>query len=90
MSNKIITPNEWSRRGVLKAGLGTAAIAGAPMFYMKNAYAAGYLNDPGSASSVSLVSMCRKLVHTLTKAQMSCVLISSPLSTSTAKVTAAC
>ena len=54
MSKKITTPNDWSRRSVLKAGLGTAAIAGAPMFYMKNAYAAGYLNDPGDASSVTL------------------------------------
>jgi len=52
MSKKIITPNDWSRRSVLKAGLGTAAVAGAPMFYMKNAYAADYLNDPGNASSV--------------------------------------
>ena len=53
MSKKMITTNDWSRRSVLKAGLGTAAIAGAPMFYMKNAYAADYLNDPGDAGSVT-------------------------------------
>ena len=53
MSKKIITPS-WSRRGVLKAGVGTAAAIGTPMFYMKNAYAQSYLNDPGDASSVTL------------------------------------
>ncbi len=43
-----------SRRSVLKgtAALGLAGTA--PMFFVRNASAAGYLNDPGSASSVTL------------------------------------
>ncbi len=51
MSKK--TTSQWSRRGVLKAGSAMGAAAGMPMFYMKNAYAAGYLNDPGDASTVT-------------------------------------
>ena len=43
-----------SRRSVLKgtAALGMASTA--PMFFVRNAYADGYLNDPGDASSVTL------------------------------------
>ena len=52
MSNKIIKPSDWSRRSVLRAGVGAAAIAGAPMFYIKDAWAQSYLNDPGSNSTV--------------------------------------
>ena len=50
--SKIIT-SKMSRRSVLKAGAATGIAAGMPMFYMKNAYAAGYLNDPGSAANVT-------------------------------------
>ena len=51
MSKK--TTSQWSRRGVLKAGSAMGAAAGMPMFYMQNAFAADYLNDPGDASSVT-------------------------------------
>ena len=50
--SKIIT-SKWSRRGILKAGVVTGAAAGMPMFYMKNAFAADFLNDPGSAANVT-------------------------------------
>ncbi|MEE9446832.1 MAG: substrate-binding protein [Arenicellales bacterium] len=46
--------NNWSRRGVLKAGAATGLAATMPMFYTKNAYAAGYLNDPGDSGTVTL------------------------------------
>ncbi len=52
MSKKINTQS-WSRRSVLKASAATGVAAGMPMFYMKNAYAAGYLNDPGDAATVT-------------------------------------
>lgn len=52
MSQKVSQSGSWSRRSVLKTGLGTAAIAGAPMFFVRNAHA--FTNDPGSASSVIL------------------------------------
>jgi ABC-type branched-subunit amino acid transport system substrate-binding protein len=50
--SKIIT-SKWSRRGVLKAGAVTGAALGAPMFFTKNAFAADFLNDPGSAANVT-------------------------------------
>ncbi len=50
--SKIIT-SQWSRRGVLKAGAVTGAALGAPMFFTKNAFAADFLNDPGSAANVT-------------------------------------
>ncbi len=50
--SKIIT-SKWSRRGVLKAGAVSGVAAGMPMFYSKNAFAAGFLNDPGSAANVT-------------------------------------
>ena len=50
--SKIIT-SKWSRRGVLKAGAVTGAAMGAPMFFTKNAFAADFLNDPGSAANVT-------------------------------------
>lgn len=46
--------SDWSRRDVLKASAATTAIAGAPMFFTKNAFAADYVNDPGDASTVTL------------------------------------
>ena len=46
--------NKWSRRDVLKASAASTAIAGAPMFFTKNAFAAEYLNDPGDAGTVTL------------------------------------
>ena len=46
--------NKWSRRDVLKASAASTAIAGAPMFFTKNAFAADYLNDPGEAGTVTL------------------------------------
>ncbi len=49
-----IKNSQWSRRSVLKAGAASSVAAGMPMFYMKNAYAAEYLNDPGSAANVTL------------------------------------
>lgn len=52
MSKK--TTSDWSRRDVLKASAATTAIAGAPMFFTKNAFAADYVNDPGDASVVKL------------------------------------
>ncbi len=52
MSKK--TTSDWSRRDVLKASAATTAIAGAPMFFTKNAFAADYVNDPGDASTVTL------------------------------------
>ena len=50
--SKIIT-SKWSRRGVLKAGAMTGAAMGAPMFFTRNAFAAGFLNDPGDAANVT-------------------------------------
>jgi len=44
----------WSRRDVLKASAASSVIAGAPMFFTRNAHAANFVNDPGSASSVTL------------------------------------
>ncbi len=49
---KIIT-KKWSRRDILKAGAASGIITGMPMFYMKNAFAANFLNDPGSAAYVT-------------------------------------
>ena len=53
MSDKKKTSNIWSRRDVLKATAATGAIAGAPMFFTRNAHAANYLNAP-TGSSVKL------------------------------------
>ncbi|MGB5708689.1 MAG: substrate-binding protein [Arenicellales bacterium] len=52
MSIKVSQPNGWTRRSVLKTGLGTAAMAGAPMFFVRNAHA--FTNDPSNGSSVIL------------------------------------
>ena len=46
--------SSWSRRDVLKASAASTAIAGAPMFFTRHAYGAEYLNNPGSASTVTL------------------------------------
>ena len=51
MSKK--SSKNWSRRTVLKTGAATSIVAGMPMFYLKNAYAADYLNDPGDAAEVT-------------------------------------
>lgn len=39
MTDKTDKPQGWSRREVLKAGAASAAVAGAPMFFTKNAWA---------------------------------------------------
>ena len=51
MSKK--SSKNWSRRNILKTGAATSVVAGMPMFYLKNAYAADYLNDPGDAAEVT-------------------------------------
>ena len=43
-----------SRRDFFKLSAGAAAVAGMPMFFTRNAYAADFRNDPGNASSVKL------------------------------------
>jgi len=50
--SKIIT-SKWTRRDMLKAGVASGIVTGMPMFYMKNAFAAKYRNDPGNAASVT-------------------------------------
>ncbi len=44
-----------SRRGFIKASVATAAAVGAPMFFIKDAYAAdSFRNNPGNAKSIKL------------------------------------
>jgi len=52
MSKK--TESTWSRREVLKATAATTAVAGAPMFFHRNAYGADFLNNPGDGKTVTL------------------------------------
>jgi ABC-type branched-subunit amino acid transport system substrate-binding protein len=52
--SKIITSSRWTRRDVLKASAASAAITGAPLFFSRHAYGADYLNNPGSAGTVTL------------------------------------
>jgi len=42
------TESTWSRRKVLKATAATSAVAGAPMFFHRNAFGADFLNNPGA------------------------------------------
>ncbi len=47
--------NNWSRRDVLKAGAAFAAAGAAPMFFVKDAWAAkNFRNNPGNSSTVTL------------------------------------
>jgi len=48
------TTGDWSRRQVLKASAASSAIAGAPMFFTRNAFAQDFVNDPGDSSTVTL------------------------------------
>ncbi len=43
-----------SRRGVLKSGAAIGAAGVAPTFFVRNAWAKDYANDPGAASTVTL------------------------------------
>jgi ABC-type branched-subunit amino acid transport system substrate-binding protein len=54
MSDSKSNPAGWSRRNVLKAGVGLAVAGVAPSFFIRNAWAAKFANDPGSASSIKL------------------------------------
>ncbi len=46
-------PN-WSRREILKASAATSAVAGAPMFFHRNAFGADFRNNPGNKATVTL------------------------------------
>ncbi|MFK5894663.1 MAG: substrate-binding protein [Pseudomonadota bacterium] len=51
--NKIITPTNWSRRNVLKAGVASAMAVGAPMFFTRNAWAEeNFRNNPGKSANI--------------------------------------
>lgn len=52
MSNDDKKFDELSRRGFLKAGAGVMAAASAPTFFMKDAWAADFRNNPGKAKTV--------------------------------------
>ena len=54
MSNKKTPLSTWTRRDVLKASAASTAIAGAPMFFTRNAYGADFLNNPGDSPTVTL------------------------------------
>lgn len=46
--------SELSRRGFIKVGAGAMAAASMPMFFVKDAWAKDFRNNPGNASSVKL------------------------------------
>ena len=46
--------SELSRRGFIKVGAGAMAAASMPMFFVKNAWAKDFRNNPGNAKSVKL------------------------------------
>ncbi len=48
-----MSQTNFSRRGVLKSATALGVAGAAPSFFIKNAYAAGYVNDPGNAASVT-------------------------------------
>ncbi|MDH5423753.1 MAG: substrate-binding protein [Gammaproteobacteria bacterium] len=52
MSNDDKKFDELSRRGFLKAGAGVVAAASAPAFFMKDAWAADFRNNPGRSKTV--------------------------------------
>ena len=43
-----------TRRGVLKSGMALGAAGVAPSFFVRNAWAQDFTNNPGDASSVTL------------------------------------
>ncbi len=45
---------DFSRRGLLKAGAATGLVASSPAFFMRNAWAEEFRNNPGSASEIKL------------------------------------
>jgi|TARA_B110000881_G_C18605791_1_gene539801 branched-chain amino acid transport system substrate-binding protein len=56
MNDKKKLAREWSRRQILKASATGAVLAASssPMFFVKDAWAANFRNNPGSSSSVTL------------------------------------
>ncbi len=54
MTDRKSGTNSWTRRNVLKAGAATTAAAASPMFFIRNAWAADFTNDPGNSKSVTL------------------------------------
>ncbi|MBL4907519.1 MAG: hypothetical protein JKX94_08715, partial [Sneathiella sp.] len=45
---------DFSRRGILKAGAATGLVASTPAFFMSNAWAEEFVNNPGNAAEVKL------------------------------------
>jgi branched-chain amino acid transport system substrate-binding protein len=54
MSDDKSKTSELSRRGFIKVSAAAVAAASSPMFFMKDAYAKDFRNNPGSAGSVKL------------------------------------
>ena len=47
-------PQGWSRRKVLKSSAGLVAVTAMPNFFIRNAWAEEFRNNPGNAASIKL------------------------------------